>query len=107
MTDGVAPPALYGANVPAGFHAVWRTASNPKECNVNATSRIANIQSTSGASVGADNAESAFQLCEADTKWQRRGKHRLCGGQFEHWFDNRGVASLVMAAYGAAHYWMR
>ncbi len=62
---------------------------------MNATARFANIQSSTGVVVGVDIAESVFQLCEADTKWQRRGKHRLTRAQFERWFDNRDVALVV------------
>lgn len=88
---GWTPPRFCGINVPADFHVVWRTATNPKESDMNATSRIANIQSTSGVIVGVDIAESVFQLCEADTKWRRRGQHRLSRAQFERWFDNRDM----------------
>jgi transposase len=104
---GWTPPRFCGINVPAGFHMVWRTATNPKESDMNATSRIANVQSTSGVIVGVDIAESVFQLCEADTKWRRRGQHRLSRTQFERWFDNRDIALVVMEACGTAHYWAR
>lgn len=74
---------------------------------MNATARMANIQSTSGVIVGVDIAESVFQLCEADTKWRRLGKHRLSRAQFERWFDNREVALVVMEACGTGHHWAR
>lgn len=70
-------------------------------------SPFANLQSSAGAVVGVDIAEAVFQLCEADTKWQRKGKHRLTRAQFERWFDNRDVALVVMEACGTAHYWAR
>lgn len=105
---GWTPPRFCGINVPTGFHVVWRTVLNyVKESEMNTTARFVNIQSIAGVIVGVDIAESVFQLCEADTKWQRRGKHRLSRAQFERWFDNRDVALVVMEACGTAHYWAR
>lgn len=80
------PPRFCGINVPTGFHMVWRTVLNyVKESDMNATARFANLQSSTGAVVGVDIAEAVFQLCEADMKWQRKGKGKGSRG-FACWF---------------------
>jgi len=57
--------------------------------------------------VAVDLAKSVFQLAVADASWKVVESHRLTRAQFERWFDNRDVDTVIMEACGSAHYWGR
>jgi transposase len=57
--------------------------------------------------VAVDLAKSVFQLAVADGDWKVIETHRLTRSQFERFFDNREVDTVVMEACGSAHYWGR
>lgn len=57
--------------------------------------------------VAVDLAKSVFQLAVADGQWTVVESHRLTRAQFERWFDNRDIDTVIMEACGSAHYWGR
>lgn len=57
--------------------------------------------------VAVDLAKNVFQLAVADAHWRIKGRLRLSRAQFERWFDNRAVGSVIMEACGSAHHWGR
>lgn len=54
-----------------------------------------------------DLAKNVFQVVLADANARVLEQHRLTRAQFEHFFDNREVARVVMEACGSAHHWAR
>lgn len=57
--------------------------------------------------VAVDLAKSVFQLAVADAHWKVIESHRLTRAQFERFFDNRDIDTVIMEACGSAHYWGR
>ncbi len=57
--------------------------------------------------VAVDVAKTVFELAMADSQWCVVGSARLTRGQFERWFNNRGVELVIMEACGSAHHWAR
>jgi transposase len=57
--------------------------------------------------VAVDLAKNVYQLAVADREWRIVERHRLTRTQFERFFVNRSVGSVVMEACGSAHHWAR
>jgi transposase len=54
-----------------------------------------------------DLSKNVFELAVADEQWRVVERARLSRNQFERWFANREVATVVMEACGSAHHWGR
>jgi len=57
--------------------------------------------------VGVDLSKHVFELAVADDQWRIVERARLSRSQFERWFANRAVGSVVMESCGSAHHWGR
>lgn len=57
--------------------------------------------------VAVDLAKNVFQLAIADRHWRIVRTLRLSRAQFERWFDNARVDTVIMEACGSAHHWGR
>lgn len=57
--------------------------------------------------VAVDLAKNVFQLAVADRNWHIVRTLRLSRAQFERWFDNTSVDTVIMEACGSAHHWGR
>lgn len=57
--------------------------------------------------VAVDLAKNVFQLAIADRHWRIVRTLRLSRAQFERWFDNASVDTVIMEACGSAHHWGR
>lgn len=57
--------------------------------------------------VAVDLAKNVFELVVADGHWKINERARLTRSQFERWFDNRSVKTVIMEACGSAHHWGR
>lgn len=57
--------------------------------------------------VAVDLAKNVFQVAVADRHWKVIERARLTRSQFERWFDNREVGTVVMEACGSAHHFAR
>lgn len=57
--------------------------------------------------VAVDLSKNVFQVAVADRHWKIIERARLTRSQFERWFDNREVGTVVMEACGSAHHFAR
>lgn len=57
--------------------------------------------------IGVDLSKSVFELAVADGHWRIVDRHRLSRKEFERYFANQALCTVVMEACGTAHYWGR
>lgn len=57
--------------------------------------------------IAVDLAKNVFELAVADGGGKVIERRRLSRNQFDHYFENRESAHVIMEACGSAHYWAR